>query len=297
VKVRASFRSLSTTNRTDWRLALHVRMPDGCKTLEEPATTFEAGAYIERTRIACSPPLKGSTIAIDGLRTSLTDVLARVETLDGEVQIARLTPEAPEVLVTGSQSTGEIAKTYALLGLDHILQGLDHLLFVLALMLLIVDRWMLLKTITAFTIAHSITLAGVTFGWFSLPQLAVEACIALSIAFVAAEVLRKEAGAVAASSAAPWIMAFAFGLLHGFGFAGALEEIGLPQADVPLALLTFNIGVEAGQVLFVAAVLILAGCADKIYRIPRAAAATVLAYVIGTTAMVWLLQRLAAFTA
>jgi hydrogenase/urease accessory protein HupE len=281
----------------DRRLALHVRLPDSCRSREAPVSMLDGGAYIERSLITCSPPLKGSTVIIDGLRSSLTDVLARVESLDGSIQIARLTPEAPDVFIVGTQSTPEIAKTYLLLGVEHILLGFDHLLFVLALMLLIDQRWMLLKTITAFTAAHSITLAGATLGWFSLPQRPVEACIALSIAFVAAEILRRDNAVKTGSSAAPWIMAFSFGLLHGFGFAGALKEIGLPQGDIPLALLAFNLGVEAGQLFFIAAVLTLVALARRIYQLPRVPVATALAYTIGTTSMYWLLERMAAFAA
>lgn len=278
------------------RLALNVRFPEGCKDLQEPATTFQSGAYIERSRIACSPSLRGRKIAIDGLRTSLTDALVRVETLDGAIQVARLMPETPEVLVTGRQSTVEIAKTYVRLGIEHILQGYDHLLFVLALMLLIGNRWMLLKTVTAFTLAHSITLAGATFGWFSLPQLPVEACIALSISFVAAEILRNGTRTRDEGSAATWIMAFAFGLLHGFGFAGALQDVGLPHGDVPLALLTFNLGVEAGQLLFIGCVLLLSAGARSLFHIQSVPVTTLLGYTIGTVSMFWLLERLTAFS-
>ncbi len=182
--------------------------------------------------------------------------LARIEYRDGSVEIARLTPEKPAFVAAGTQTIGEVAQTYFRLGVDHILSGLDHLLFVFALILLIHDRWMLVKTITAFTVAHSITLAGASLGYFSLPQKPVEATIALSIAFVASELIKMKPGERRLSEASPWIVAFTFGLLHGFGFAGALKEIGLPQSDVGLALLTFNLGVEAGQLMFLAAVLV-----------------------------------------
>jgi hypothetical protein len=169
------------------------------------------------------------------------------------------------------------------------------LLFVLALMLLIRDRWMLVKTITAFTIAHSITLAGASLGYLSLPQKPVEAAIALSIAFVASELIKMRSGERRLSEDYPWIVAFAFGLLHGFGFAGALAETGLPQMDVPLALLTFNLGVEAGQLLFVAAVLTGFRAASALFTVPVAPARLAAAYLIGTTSMFWLLARVGSF--
>ena len=176
------------------------------------------------------------------------------------------------------------------------MSGIDHLLFVLALMLLIHDRWMLFKTITAFTLAHSITLAGAALGYFSLPQRPVEATIALSIAFVASELVKMKPGERRLSEAYPWMVAFAFGLLHGFGFAGALKEIGLPQIDVPLALLTFNLGVEAGQLLFVAGVLIASKALSALIAMPLARLRPAAAYMIGTLALVWFIERIAAFT-
>ncbi|MEI6539710.1 MAG: HupE/UreJ family protein, partial [Planctomycetota bacterium] len=166
---------------------------------------------------------------------------------------------------------------------------------VLALMLLIRERWMLFKTITAFTLAHSITLVGATLGYFSLPQKPVEATIALSIAFVASELIKMKPGERRLSEAYPWVVAFSFGLLHGFGFAGALTEIGLPQKDVPLALLTFNLGVEAGQLMFVGFVLLLYAAVRTVTTIPLTKARVAGAYVIGTIAIGWFLERLAGF--
>lgn len=188
-----------------------------------------------------------------------------------------------------------MAKAYFLLGVDHILTGFDHLLFVLALILLIHDRWMLVKTVTAFTIAHSITLAGATLGYISLPQKPVEATIALSIAFVASELVKVRSGERRLSENYPWIVAFVFGLLHGFGFAGALKEAGLPQTDISLALLTFNLGVEAGQLMFIAAALVVFRAAGMLLTVPIAPARIAAAYLIGTTSMVWLVARLSSF--
>ncbi len=281
--------------RGDLRLGLYVRMPDTCKAKSEPVGLVEGGAFFERWSMLCASGIKGHEIAIDGLRSTLTDALARIDYRDGSTQVARLTPEAPQFIASGVQSTLEVAQTYFVLGIAHILTGFDHLLFVLALILLIRDRWMLVKTITAFTVAHSITLAGAALGYFSLPQPPVEATIALSIAFVASELARAQPGERRLSESYPWVIAFAFGLLHGFGFAGALKEIGLPQTDVPFALLTFNLGVEAGQLMFVAAVLLAYRGVKALYDVPTAAGRMAVAYGIGSIATFWLVSRIASF--
>jgi hydrogenase/urease accessory protein HupE len=279
----------------DLRLGLYVRLPDACKAKTETVRAIQDGAYFERWSMACPNGLKGQEIVVDGLRSTVTDVLARIEYSDGTKQVARLTPEKTTLLVAGGQSWLEVARTYFLLGVDHILTGFDHLLFVLALMLLIHDRWMLVKTITAFTIAHSITLAGATLGYISLPQKPVEATIALSIAFVASELVKARSGERRLSEDYPWIVAFVFGLLHGFGFAGALKETGLPQTDVSLALLTFNLGVEAGQLMFIAAALVISRAASILITVPIAPARLAAAYLIGTTSMIWLISRFSSF--
>lgn len=279
----------------DLRLGLYVRLPDVCKAKTETVRTIQDGAYFERWSVACPNGLKGQEIVIDGLRSTVTDALARIEYRDGTKQIARFTPEKPTLLVASGQSGLEVAETYFLLGVDHILTGFDHLLFVLALLLLIHDRWMLVKTVTAFTIAHSITLAGATLGYISLPQKPVEATIALSIAFVASELVKARSGERRLSEDYPWIVAFVFGLLHGFGFAGALKETGLPQTDISLALLTFNLGVEAGQLTFIAAALVVFRAASILVTVPIAPARLSAAYLIGTTSMVWLVARFSSF--
>ena len=279
----------------DLRLGLYVRLPDVCKAKTETVRTIQDGAYFERWSVACPNGLKGQEIVIDGLRSTVTDALARIEYRDGTKQIARFTPEKPTLLVASGQSGLEVAETYFLLGVDHILTGFDHLLFVLALLLLIHDRWMLVKTVTAFTIAHSITLAGATLGYISLPQKPVEATIALSIAFVASELVKVRSGERRLSENYPWIVAFVFGLLHGFGFAGALKEAGLPQTDISLALLTFNLGVEAGQLTFIAAALVVFRAASILVTVPIAPARLSAAYLIGTTSMVWLVARFSSF--
>jgi len=281
--------------RGDLRLGLYVELPQTCIPKAEPLRSIEANAYTERWVVVCGGGLKGKEIVIDGLPATLTDALARIQYLDGSTEVARMTPDLPGFVVAGAQSTMQVAWTYFLLGVDHILSGLDHLLFVFALILLIPNPWMLAKTITAFTVAHSITLAGAALGYFSLPQRPVEAVIALSIAFVARELIKQRPGERRLSESYPWIVAFAFGLLHGFGFAGALEETGLPQSDVPVALLTFNLGVEAGQLLFVAAVLTLVWAIKNLVSVGARPARLAAGFAIGTMSMLWLIERLGSF--
>lgn len=279
----------------DMRLPLDLELPASCAELAPRASELNDNYLITRWTAECAGGLRGQDIAVAGLRTTLTDVLTRIGYADGTSEVSRLTPERPSFAVTGKMDWRATAATYFMLGVEHILTGFDHLLFILALMLLINNRWMLLKTITAFTLAHSITLGGAALGYFSLPQKPVEAAIALSIAFVASELIKMKPGERRLSEAYPWLVAFTFGLLHGFGFAGALKEIGLPQADVPLALLTFNLGVEAGQLLFVGFVLLVAAALTFLVRRPVAGARTLAAYLIGISAMYWLIERLAAF--
>jgi hydrogenase/urease accessory protein HupE len=275
------------------RLRMHPRFPPGCAR-EDVGREHAGTAFIDRFSLSCEQPLTGQIVVIDGLAQTFTDVVARVAHADGAVQTARLTPDQPLFTVTGAPTWLNTARTYFLLGVQHILMGVDHLLFVLALLLLIRDRWMLVKTITAFTLAHSITLAAAALGWAEAPQAPVEAVVALSIVYMAAEVPRV-AGAPSASlaRASPWIVAFAFGLLHGFGFGGALKEIGLPESDVPLALLTFNLGVEAGQLLFVFAVLALRASLDRLLALRAPALPTAMAYCIGAVAAFWAIERVA----
>ncbi|MHC4989398.1 MAG: HupE/UreJ family protein [Planctomycetota bacterium] len=277
------------------RLGLYVRMPAECETVTEPRGIFAGGAYIERWSMRHPEALVGSSIHIDGLRTTLTDVLVRIERLDGTTQVARLMPAAPSVVVEASPGRGQLAWTYVVLGVEHILLGIDHLLFVLALLLLVRGWRRVVGTITAFTVAHSITLAAATLGFVHVPGPPVEAVIALSIVFVATEIVHGRQGRPGITARWPWIVAFTFGLLHGLGFAGALSEVGLPQQAIPLALLFFNVGVEIGQLLFVAAVAIVALAASRV-EIRRSRRLELLPpYAIGCVAMFWVIQRVAGF--
>ena len=278
----------------DVRLSIHPRFPEACALASEPIAFQANAAYIERTSIACKGGLAGHAIGVDGLSGTMTDVLVRSVRADGSVQVARLSPSAPAFVFESTPRSLEVARAYTVLGVEHILGGIDHLLFVLGLMLLVRNKWLLVKTITAFTIAHSITLAAATLGWMRVSQPPVEAVIALSILFLASELAKQHRGDAGLMERYTWIVAFIFGLLHGFGFAGALREVGLPESDIPLALFTFNVGVELGQLLFVGTVLVaLAVLRRFLTRVPAWMHAMP-AYAIGTMASCWLLQRMAA---
>lgn len=278
----------------DMRLSIHPRFPEACALASEPIAFQANAAYIERTSIACKGGLAGHAIGVDGLSGTMTDVLVRSVRADGSVQVARLSPSAPAFVFESTPRSLMVARAYTVLGVEHILGGIDHLLFVLGLMLLVRNKWLLVKTITAFTIAHSITLAAATLGWMRVSQPPVEAVIALSILFLASELAKQHRGDAGLMERYPWIVAFIFGLLHGFGFAGALREVGLPESDIPLALFTFNVGVELGQLLFVGTVLVaLAVLRRFLTRVPAWMHAMP-AYAIGTMASCWLLQRMAA---
>jgi hydrogenase/urease accessory protein HupE len=278
--------------RDDLRLGLHLQLPDNCTPAAEPLRLQTADASTERSTLACRGGLEGRRIAIGGLTATLTDVLVRLVRVDGSTQSVRLTPSAPSLVVAAVPSRFQTAPIYLRLGVEHILMGVDHLLFVLGLLLLVPNRWMLLKTITSFTVAHSLTLAGATLGYASAPLLPLNAVIALSILFLGPEIVRAGRGDTSLTLRHPWIVAFAFGLLHGFGFASGLTTMGLPRAEIPVALLLFNLGVEAGQMLFVLLVVQLAR-AFRTLEIcwPRWVKA-VPAYTVGTLGAYWTLQRM-----
>jgi hydrogenase/urease accessory protein HupE len=205
-----------------------------------------------------------------------------------------LQPDKDSTIIPGETSTSDVVKTYTFLGFEHILLGIDHLLFVLALILITKGRWKILKTITAFTIAHSITLSLAALGYVNFPTPPVEAVIALSIVFLAVEIINNLNGKQSITSKKPWLVAFTFGLLHGFGFAGALANIGLPQQDIPWALAFFNIGVELGQIAFVLVVLIFIRLLALKKKWPLFVK-KVPAYAIGSLAAFWLVERVVGF--
>jgi hydrogenase/urease accessory protein HupE len=279
----------------DLRLGLYVQLPAGCVNVTEPRASMANSAFSERWAVRCAGGLTGGTIHIAGLSSTMTDVLVRLERLDGTTQVTRLTPSAPAFVVAAPAGAAGVARTYTVLGVAHILSGIDHLLFVLALLLITRGGWKVVRTVTAFTVSHSITLTLAALGYVHVPQAPVEAAIALSIVFVAAEILRARQGHVGITARAPWLVAFTFGLMHGLGFAGGLSEAGLPEGHIPTALLFFSIGVEAGHFLFIAAVLSLLALATRVKLTAPQWAQLIPPYAIGGVAMFWVIQRIAAF--
>jgi hydrogenase/urease accessory protein HupE len=277
----------------DLRLGLYVEFPAACANVTHPRGEMVNNAYSERWTVTRPGGLDGGTIHIAGLSATMTDVLVRVQHLDGRKQVTRLTAAAPSFVVEARPSRWRVAGTYLRLGMDHILTGVDHLLFVLGLLLIVRSRWMLFKTITAFTVAHSITLAVATLGYASAPLPPLNAAIALSILFLGPEIVRGWRGETSLTIRHPWVVAFAFGLLHGFGFASGLRATGLPQTDIAWALVLFNVGVEIGQVLFVFLMLGMARSFRTLeIRWPRWALALP-GYTVGTLGAFWTIQRTA----
>ena len=285
--------------------ALEPRVPEGCAIEGDVRSSEVNEARVMHASIRCDGPLANREFTVDGLASTDTDVLLQINYLDGGAFAHRLVPQAPSVLIPAAPGRIDVARTYFWLGIEHILIGIDHLLFVFSLLLLVRGVGRLLATITAFTVAHSVTLGAATMGWAHVPGAAVEATIALSILFLATELARRHgvadtgrpSGDHPASLADsltvrfPWVVAFLFGLLHGFGFAGALSEIGLPAQAVPFALLFFNLGVEAGQVLFVLTVLALIAVWKRIKAPAPVWLTRSAAYVIGSVAAFWVFER------
>ena len=276
------------------RLPILLELPDDVKNLKEPTAEELADSVVERRWINAGPNgLAGKRIWFDGLQFTITDVLVRVEMLDGRKWTTVVHPSQPWVEIAASQTRLQVAGTYIAQGIRHILFGADHMLFVLGLLLIVRDRWMLLKTVTAFTVAHSITLAIATLGYARAPAVPLNAAIALSILFLGPEIVRTWRGETSFTIRHPWVVAFAFGLLHGFGFASALSSTGLPWQELPFALVSFNVGVEIGQLGFIALVLVL----ERSFRVleiswPRWIEATP-GYAVGSLGAFWTIQRVA----
>jgi hydrogenase/urease accessory protein HupE len=267
------------------------RVPEGCRLATPDRQEITPGALIARGTLTCAGGLAGKTIAIAGLEATITDVLVRLHHADGRLESHLLRPANPSVTLGAVTSATARALGYVQLGVQHILLGVDHLLFVLGLLLIVSDRWMLVKTITSFTLAHSITLAIATLGYASAPLPPLNAAIALSILFLGPEIVRTWRGETSFTIRHPWVVAFAFGLLHGFGFASGLSAMGLPKAEIPLALLLFNVGVEIGQVAFVLLVILLEGSFRVLdVRWPRLVA-HLPGYAVGTLGAYWTIQR------
>ena len=283
--------------RGDRVLAITPQLPSSLERVGSPTIQDVPGARIENTTYKNNATtLTGQTIVIDGLQALQTDVLLLIQLQDGTQHSAILRPGSPEFIIPLKASKLEVAADYWRLGTIHILEGADHLLFVLALLLIVTGLGELIKAVTAFTVAHSITLALATLGVVHMPAAPTEAIIALSILFLATEIIHKHNDQISLTERYPWVIAFAFGLFHGLGFAGALSEIGVPQHEVPLALLMFNVGVETGQLLFVAVVLILFALLKRLPLTAPQGAWRVLPYSIGSLAAFWTIDRVMSFT-
>lgn len=281
------------------QLPVVLKFPDTIRNVAEPTQRELADSLIERRIVETVDGLAGQRIEFIGLQTTITDVLVRTETSNGVKTTMLVRPTTPYVEIAAEESWLSVTRVYVVHGIEHILGGYDHLLFVFALVLIVKNRRRLVATITAFTAAHSITLALATLGMVNVPGPPVEAMIALSILLLAVEIVRAQRGGESLTARWPWLVAFAFGLLHGLGFAGALTEIGLPAGDVPLALLMFNVGVEIGQLMFVAVILMIFAMAGRVSSFDAAASRTRLAasYAIGGLAAFWMIERIAQFGA
>lgn len=301
-EMRPGYLDFSQESEAQWRLVWKAPagnglrgttpvVPTGC-TMGEPVQLPSARANAIQWPVECRETVFGQQIGLARFEASLVDVLVRIAPLDRPVQALRIAAAEPLVTIAERADRWQVARTYLTIGIEHILFGFDHLLFVLALVLLLKGGWMIARTVTAFTIAHSITLIGVSLGYFGLPQRPVEAIIALSILFLAVEIVKSREGEPQRlSERIPWLVAFLFGLLHGFGFAGALAEIGLPEGEAPMALLTFNLGVETGQLGIVFAALGLLALLDRLAAFLTRPAKRFAAYAIGITAACWFVER------
>lgn len=275
-------------------LPIHPSLPSDATQVGPLWVERLPGAELRRWTIRTGPRgLEGWEVSVHGLSATMVDVLVRIAFADGRVVSRMLRPDAPSFMLNAGDA-GPAAGGYFLLGVKHILLGIDHLLFVLCLLLLVRGWAPILKTVTAFTAAHSITLGLAALGYVHLPPAPVEAVIALSIVFLATEIAKRRGGAPTLTERQPWLVAFIFGLLHGFGFAGALSEVGLPAHDIPLALLLFNLGVEAGQVVFVVGVQSVVAAVRRLSCEPPAWLRPVPAYGVGAVASYWLIARVAA---
>jgi len=302
-ELRPGYLELTQQSAADWKLVWKAPILGGLATRAEPllpefcrlqfeTPRLSGPAIVAIGKVTCSQPLDGATVGLRGMEPGSTDALLRIAPLGRPVQTERLVPGASSVVVSAVPDRWQVARTYFVIGVEHIVAGFDHLLFVVALVLLLQKGWSVVAAATAFTLAHSITLAGTTLGLFGLPQAPVEATIALSIVFLAVEITKVRPEQPRLSERLPWLVAFLFGLLHGFGFAGALREIGLPESDLPIALLMFNLGVEAGQMIIIAATAAVLAALTRFA--PRARRPVIVAstYAIGAIASFWFIERI-----
>lgn len=279
------------------RLPVALTMPASARDIVPPAQHDLGDSLLERRIVELPGGLAGQRIEFKGLQATITDVLVRMQGADGRQTTSLVRSSKPWIDVERNDGPLAVAGAYLLHGIEHILLGYDHLLFVLALILIVPSLRVLFWTITSFTLAHSITLALATLGVVHVPGPPVEATIALSILLLACEIVRLQRGERSLTQRWPWVVAFTFGLLHGFGFAGALSEIGLPQRDIPLALLAFNVGVELGQLAFIGVVLTVVAVLRRMrmHEGMRQGMSRLVPYAIGSLAAFWFVERVAAF--
>lgn len=269
-------------------LGLKPVFPVNCRYAEAPVQTYRPGSLTETLVLNCVGGLEGQVLAVEGLQKTITDVFVQVTPYQGDAFHLRLTPGRPQAQLAGSNLS---VLPYFALGFEHLVFGYDHILFVIGLVMLVSGWRRLALVVTGFTLAHSLTLALSVLGLVRLPMAATEAVIALSILYVAVELARDPAQRTGLAHRAPYAIAFGFGLLHGFGFAGVIVDIGLPRGDTALALLFFNLGLEAGQMALVGALLVVGHVAAKKPRLAERGAAIVIV-VMGGVSLFWLLTRL-----
>ena len=302
-ELKPGYLELTQRSATTWKLVWKAPLKSGLVGAVNPVLPADCQAtevhqalagvlVLTEEMIGCDRPLAGREVALSGLENTISDVLVRIAPLGQPVQAARMTPSLTHVEVKARPDRVEVARTYLVLGVEHILFGFDHLLFVVSLVLLLRGGWKIAKTVTSFTVAHSITLAGAALGLLGLPRAPVESVIALSIIFLAVEIVKSDGTQGRMSERYPWVVAFGFGLLHGFGFAGALAEIGLPVGETPVALLTFNLGVEAGQLMIVVATVAILRAISWLVPARSRQVTLVAAYAIGGLASGWFISRL-----
>lgn len=276
------------------RLPIALKLPPTLKETKQPTLRGMADSLVERRWIDAGPNgLAGQRIDFVGLDATTTNVLVRLEMLDGKNWTTIIHPPQPWVEIAAAQSGVGLVGAYIIEGIRHIIFGVDHLLFVLGLLLIVKDRWMLIETVTAFTVAHSITLAVATFGYADAPSLPLNAAIALSILFLGPEIVRVWRGQSSFTIRHPWVVSFVFGLIHGFGFASALTSAGLSRASIPIALLSFNVGVELGQISFIVLVYLLERAFRQLEIMWPHWVTALPGYTVGTLGAYWTIQRTA----
>ncbi|MGF1901627.1 HupE/UreJ family protein [Aliivibrio sifiae] len=287
--------TLKLPKKNNQLLSLTPVFPEGCLAQGYVRQVNTEASQVTRWTLNCEGGLLGKEIRVDGLESTTTDILVRIQQKKA-TQVERLFADNTTFITQSQPSYQEVITVYTVIGIEHILLGFDHLLFVFALLLIIKGRRKLVGAITAFTIAHSITLTLASLNIVTIALPPVEAVIALSILFLAVEIIHDLKGQKGIAAQYPWVVAFSFGLLHGFGFAGALAEIGLPQNEIPLALLFFNLGVELGQLAFVLVMLLIAYVIQpKLSALNIKRGTTIIAYSIGSLASFWVYERSVSF--